>query len=106
MKLVKIMLVFALVLLTACTTSSQSGQFTATEVARHNQETDCWMIVNNKVYDVTAYVSGHPGGDDILRGCGKDATTLFATQGGGGVGRHSAVAESLLKSFYIGELTK
>ena len=63
------------------------------------------MIINRKVYDVTNYVNGHPGGDIITEGCGTDATTLFETQGDEGEG-HSSVAKSLLQSFYIGELVK
>eukprot|EP00457_Paulinella_chromatophora_P002742 gb/GEZN01002747.1/.p1 GENE.gb/GEZN01002747.1/~~gb/GEZN01002747.1/.p1 ORF type:complete len:526 (-),score=52.68 gb/GEZN01002747.1/:770-2347(-) len=54
-------------------------ELTPTEVARHNVETDCWVIVEGKVYDVTSFLSSHPGGTKILlKQGGKDASKLFA----------------------------
>ena len=32
------------------------------EVALHKSEESCWIIMNKKVYDVTAYLEEHPGG--------------------------------------------
>ena len=34
-------------------------------------------MIENKVYDVTSFIPQHPGGNEILKGCGKDATTMF-----------------------------
>jgi cytochrome b involved in lipid metabolism len=37
-----------------------------------------FMCLCRKVYDVTPYVSYHPGGEkEIMRGAGRDATKLF-----------------------------
>lgn len=83
---------------------------TATEVAMHNTKEDCWTIINSNVYDLTSFVSNHVGGDEILRACGEDATTLFTTrttEDGATVGSgtpHSQSAESQLKSLIIGRL--
>lgn len=34
------------------------------EIALHSDSTDCWIIVNGKVWDVTQYLVNHPGGAD------------------------------------------
>lgn len=51
--------------------------YTKAEVAKHNKTDDAWIIIENKVYDVTSYVEEHPGGDAILRHVGGDATEGF-----------------------------
>jgi len=80
-------------------------EITAAEVAQHNSPSDCWMIINGKVYDVTSYVPRHPGGAaEIQQGCGTDATQLFATQGG--EGSHSQNAEAILDTFLLGSLAE
>ncbi|CAG8482560.1 4692_t:CDS:1 [Scutellospora calospora] len=50
------------------------------EVAEHNTYQDCWVIIHNKVYDLTKFLPEHPGGVGvILDQAGKDATTIFDT---------------------------
>ncbi len=77
---------------------------TLQETAKHNNQTDCWIIVNGKVYDVTGFLGQHPGGTGtILPYCGAaDATAAFATKGG--TGNHSSYADQLLSAYYIGNL--
>jgi len=81
-----------------------SVSLTAEYVAKYNSSaSDCWMIVNGNIYDVTTYLNAHPGGRQaILSFCGKDGTTAFLTQGG--QGSHSQYADQLLASFFIGKL--
>lgn len=91
--------------------SDKKTTFTREQVATHNTKSDCWMIISDKVYNVTDFVSRHPGGNEILRGCGIDATTLFTermTADGQKVGTgtpHSTSAQNQLKDFLIGNLS-
>jgi len=48
------------------------------EVAAHNTEASSWVIINDKVYDITKFAELHPGGEQIIRQfAGKDATEAF-----------------------------
>ena len=74
--------------------------YTLTEVAKHNKKTDAWIVINNKVANITDWISKHPGGDIIMKGVGKDATELFNSIG------HSDYAKQMLKKYQIGKLKK
>jgi cytochrome b5 len=52
--------------------------FTWEEIAKHNTEADMWIVVNDKVFDVTNYQLEHPGGPLVLLGrAGKNASLAF-----------------------------
>ena len=50
------------------------------EIAAHNtRERGFWLVVHNRVYDVTRFLERHPGGPAIIRAyAGIDATSGFA----------------------------
>ncbi|KAF9044844.1 hypothetical protein BDZ89DRAFT_1008363 [Hymenopellis radicata] len=51
---------------------------TLQQVSEHNSTASCWVIINNKVYDVTEFLSEHPGGGNIiLKYAGKDASLAY-----------------------------
>lgn len=51
---------------------------TANELKKHNSETDAWLAIRGKVFNITYYIPFHPGGvEELMKGAGKDATTLF-----------------------------
>lgn len=73
--------------------------FPMLEVARHTSSTDCWMVVDGRVYDVTKFLDEHPGGEDImLDSSGRDATREFEDVG------HSGEARAQLEELLIGRL--
>lgn len=62
------------------TTTLPSG-YTLADIEEHNTENDCWSTVNGSVYDLTSFVSRHPGGvTNIMKVCGKDGSALFNRQ--------------------------
>jgi cytochrome b involved in lipid metabolism len=86
------------------TGTGTTNPLSRTEVAKHNKASDCWLIINNNVYNVTNYIDLHPGGADlILMDCGKDATQDYNTQGGRGK-KHSANANKQLANYLIGTI--
>lgn len=55
----------------------------ATEVSKHDNQNDCWTIINNEVYDLTSYINSHPGGaPNISNLCGIDGSSAFSAQHG------------------------
>ena len=56
--------------------------FKMSEVATHNTTDSLWLVIDNKVYDITSFPFEHPGGEQILyeKG-GSDATTDFEDVG-------------------------
>ncbi|KAI6221423.1 Cytochrome b5 heme-binding domain-containing protein [Aphelenchoides fujianensis] len=74
-------------------------EFTRAEVALHNTRSSAWIIVRNKVYDISDFFDEHPGGDIVLLDrIGDDATIEFYGQ------EHSADAKEMLKDRLIGRL--
>lgn len=80
-------------------TGGQIRKITMEELSKHDKETDAWILVRGKVYNITPYLEFHPGGiPEIMRGAGKDATDLFDEV-------HKWVnAESMLEKCYIGPI--
>ena len=73
---------------------------TVDDVAEHATSDDCWSIVNGNIYDLTEWISEHPGGSGPIESiCGLDATQAFGNQHGG-----QSEPESELAGFKIGLL--
>ena len=52
--------------------------YTPEEVGKHNKEGDVWLIIEDKVYDVSKFAALHPAGPGILMDyAGKDVTEIF-----------------------------
>jgi cytochrome b involved in lipid metabolism len=78
--------------------------FTLEGVAGHGTKDDCWIVIGNKVLDLTGFAA-HPGGDAYSPYCGKNATGGFSSKGSIGVD-HSDYAYTLIDSYVIGEIGK
>lgn len=78
------------------------AEFTLADVSTHASESSCWTIIHTSVYDITPYLSKHPGGvKNIIKICGTDGTKLFTDQHGG-----QSRPENTLAEFFIGVLVK
>lgn len=42
------------------------GHIDGAEVAKHSKKNDCWIVLDSHVYDVTSFLSEHPGGAPII----------------------------------------
>lgn len=66
------------------------------EIAKHDKDDDCWIIIGDRVYDCTKFLQDHPGGaDSILINAGEDCTEEFEAI-------HSSKARKMLDDYLIG----
>ena len=52
------------------------NRYTWQEIQRHSQETDQWLVINHKVYNVTGWADRHPGGRKVLNHYTVEDTTV------------------------------
>lgn len=78
---------------------SQLPEFSLHQVSEHCTPDDCWIVIFDKVYDVTDFLLEHPGGEYIiLESAGRDATIQFRGS------RHGKDSYLLLTKYLIGIL--
>ena len=74
--------------------------YTTEEVNKHNTKEDCWLIIRGRVYNVTEFLSIHPGGSSIVVSVGgQDATEYFEEL------HRPEILDEVGKQYIIGELT-
>ena len=65
-------------LVLALTRVAVAPQYTMEEIGRHNKPDDLWLVVDNRVYDVSKWAKHHPGGHLCMENvAGADATDAF-----------------------------
>ena len=75
-------------------------KLTLEEVKKHDSGTSCWSIVFGNVFDLTKWITKHPGGAGVIRAiCGKDGSSAFEGQHAG-QGRPA----NQLSNYYLGKL--
>jgi cytochrome b involved in lipid metabolism len=78
--------------------AAPAKKFTLDDLKAKNSRQGLYVLLHNKVYDVTKFIDEHPGGDEvILAEAGQDATDAFEDVG------HSDEARELLVDFYVGD---
>eukprot|EP00088_Acartia_fossae_P030642 TRINITY_DN31630_c0_g1_i1.p1 TRINITY_DN31630_c0_g1~~TRINITY_DN31630_c0_g1_i1.p1 ORF type:complete len:138 (-),score=29.11 TRINITY_DN31630_c0_g1_i1:56-469(-) len=83
--------------------ASEAKVFKLSEVADHNkskgEDKTIWIVIHDKVYDITKFLDEHPGGEEILiENAGTDSTEAFEDVG------HSSDAREMMDQYYIGEV--
>ncbi|KAI0638030.1 cytochrome b5 [Trametes polyzona] len=74
---------------------------TYAELKAHSNKESLYILLHEKVYDVTKFIDEHPGGDEvILAEAGRDATEAFEDVG------HSDEARALLTDLLVGDFEK
>ena len=72
------------------------------EVLKHDSVEDAWMIVDQRVFDVTSFLYTHPGGLSITEEyLGRDISSLLRSED---VHRHSQTAFEVLEQYCVGRL--
>ena len=73
------------------------SEYSMANIAKNNSTSSCWAAISGKAYDLTAWISGHPGGAGaIVSICGTDATSVFQGRHGGQSGPASSLSAYLL----------
>jgi hypothetical protein len=81
--------------------TTQAG-YTMDKVSQNNSASSCWSIINGNVYDLTKWISSHPGGRSAITGlCGRDGTSSF-----NGKHRGDGGPASILSGYLLGPLAQ
>lgn len=76
--------------------------YTVEDVQSHQSPPSCWVIRGGKVYDVSAFIPDHPGGDDIiLKYAGQDIEKVMKDPE---EHNHSDSAYDMMEEYIIGRL--
>ena len=79
--------------------SKNIKKITLEDLEKHKGGENPWILIDGKVYDVTNFLTKHPGGKEILiKNSGKDSTKEFMDI------KHSEDAKKLLDTYFIGNL--
>ena len=83
-----------------CTRCEYIGEITQEEVDAHNTPEDRWIVLDGDVYNITQYISAHPGGKRcLIAPSANDITARFHAI-------HRGMDPSFLAKLKIGKLVK
>ena len=76
------------------------ASYSMEDVKKRNSSTECWTVIDGKIYDLTKWIPVHRGGaESIIFLCGKDGTSAFKSQHEG-----SSAALAVMPNYLIGPL--
>lgn len=76
--------------------------YTMAQVKANKSKSKCWSAINGNVYDLTAWIGLHPGGEGSIESlCGTDGSASFNA-----MHANKSKPESRLASYLLGPLTK
>jgi cytochrome b involved in lipid metabolism len=76
--------------------------YTMDQVKANNTSASCWTVIDNYVYNLTNWISSHPGGPAAIRSlCGVDGTSSFKAQHA-----NQSNPASRLSSYLLGPLSR
>ena len=82
--------------------SATPAGYTMEQVKANNTATKCWSAIDGKVYDLTNWISSHPGGAGAITSlCGTDGTSAYINQHKG-----QSRPGSTLTAYLLGPLNK
>jgi len=72
------------------------------EIKKHTDRKDCWIVINDHIYDVTEWQHKHPGGGKILgHYAGQDATGAWTA-----MHKHRSVVEKYMAPMLVGRVSE
>jgi len=84
------------------TASATPAGYTLEQVKANNTAQKCWSAINGQVYDLTTWISSHPGGAGAITSmCGTDGTSAYINQHKG-----QSQPASRLSGYLLGPLAK
>jgi fatty acid desaturase len=75
-------------------------KYTMKQVAEKTTSAEMWIVIDELVYDITNFISKHPGGDKVLLNmAGKDCTDAFANY------HQARIYQKWLPPYLVGRVT-
>ncbi len=84
---------------TTTTTTTGTKLISWNTIQEHSARDNCWLVIDNKVYDISTWHAKHPGGKVIRHYAGQDATDPFRA-----FHRDISFAEKFMRPLFIGEV--
>lgn len=84
------------------TPDAPEATFTRAQLATHNRSSDCYIAYKGIVYNITSFVSQHPGGFAIVTACGTEVDLISQSHEGGSF--DSPSVQAVLANSRIGKL--